>query len=122
MLSRSLKTIAIGGLGRGYSTSALWSPLLKVYKDTPAVGALLCSPREDIREIGERIVALVPGRTEEEKDEEKVGPGGRHDNDFEDFRAISNIPTPAEIMSKAKPYLLPSSAFEKEEDPAKRCA
>ncbi|ESK92391.1 nfx1-type zinc finger-containing protein 1 [Moniliophthora roreri MCA 2997] len=104
------------------STSSPWSSLLKVYKDTPAVEALLRSPRKDIREIGEKIIALVPGRTGEQEDEEKAGPGGRHDNDFEDFRTIFNMPTPAEVMSKAKPYLLPSSAFEKEEDPAKRCA
>lgn len=35
-------------------------------------------------------------------------PGGRHDNDFPDFRDISIVPTPDEIQSKEPPFLLPS--------------
>ncbi|KAI3595828.1 nfx1-type zinc finger-containing protein 1 [Moniliophthora roreri] len=102
------------------SLSSRWSPLLKVYKDTPAVEVLLRSPQQDVREVAEKIVVVAPKRNEEE-DGERTGPGGRHDNDFEDFRAISIFPTPAEIMSKAKSHLIPSSAFEKEEeDPIKR--
>ena len=33
------------------------------------------------------------------------GPGGRHDNDFADFRDISIYPTPDEFESKTKPFL-----------------
>ncbi|KAK0390083.1 hypothetical protein NLU13_3656 [Sarocladium strictum] len=33
------------------------------------------------------------------------GPGGRHDNDFENFREISIFPTPDELTSTLKPFL-----------------
>ncbi|VUC36636.1 unnamed protein product [Clonostachys rosea] len=36
---------------------------------------------------------------------EVYGPGGRHDNDFEDFHQISIYPTHDELLSKEKPYL-----------------
>ncbi|CAH0051204.1 unnamed protein product [Clonostachys solani] len=36
---------------------------------------------------------------------EVYGPGGRHDNDFQDFHKISIYPTHDELLSKEKPYL-----------------
>jgi len=33
------------------------------------------------------------------------GPGGRHDNDFADFRKINIVPTPDELLSKETPFL-----------------
>uniref|UniRef100_A0A8H7N5S2 AAA+ ATPase domain-containing protein n=1 Tax=Bionectria ochroleuca TaxID=29856 RepID=A0A8H7N5S2_BIOOC len=36
---------------------------------------------------------------------EVYGPGGRHDNDFQDFHDISIYPTHDELLSKEKPYL-----------------
>lgn len=39
-------------------------------------------------------------------------PGGRHDNDFADFREISILPTAAEIMSTERPFLCPSSVID----------
>uniref|UniRef100_D8QIN5 AAA+ ATPase domain-containing protein n=1 Tax=Schizophyllum commune (strain H4-8 / FGSC 9210) TaxID=578458 RepID=D8QIN5_SCHCM len=41
-------------------------------------------------------------------------PGGRHDNDFADFRQIAIMPTADEIRAIESPFLLPSTAFEKE--------
>lgn len=35
-------------------------------------------------------------------------PGGRHDNDFADFRDIAIVPTPDEVQCKDPPHLLPS--------------
>jgi len=43
------------------------------------------------------------------------GPGGRHDNDFEDFRAISILPTADEIASSEPAFLRPANVLE---DPA----
>lgn len=44
-----------------------------------------------------------------------AGPGGRHDNDYTDFRKISILPTSEEIECPAPPFLRPSSVLE---DPA----
>jgi hypothetical protein len=41
-----------------------------------------------------------------------VGPGGRHDNDFADFRMISILPTSGELSSTDPPFLRPSSVLE----------
>ncbi|KAK7051490.1 hypothetical protein VNI00_004464 [Paramarasmius palmivorus] len=104
------------------SLASSWSPLLKVYKDSPAVEALLRSSREDIRNIAEKIVEVAPrsAKAEEEEEDTKAGPGGRHDNDFEDFRAISVMPTPDELRCKKKPYFVPPSMLLEEKDPVKR--
>ncbi|KAF9517370.1 hypothetical protein BS47DRAFT_1371407 [Hydnum rufescens UP504] len=40
------------------------------------------------------------------------GPGGRHDNDFVDFRQISILPTAHEILCKRAPFLRPSGVME----------
>ena len=39
------------------------------------------------------------------------GPGGRHDNDFEDFRAISILPTANEIASTERAFLRPADVL-----------
>ncbi|EKG10223.1 CbxX/CfqX [Macrophomina phaseolina MS6] len=57
----------------------------------------------DIRALGHRIkhvlhtisVSLMPTAS---------GPGGRHDNDFADFREIAIYPTEDELISKEKPF------------------
>ncbi len=38
-----------------------------------------------------------------------IGPGGRHDNDFPDFREIAILPTTDELASTEAPFLRPSS-------------
>ena len=40
------------------------------------------------------------------------GPGGRHDNDFANFRNISILPTSGELSSTDPPFLRPSSVLE----------
>ena len=50
-----------------------------------------------------------------------IKPGGRHDNDFEDFRKIAIFPTTDEFLAKEQPFYLQSDAvFEME--PEKRAA
>jgi len=41
-----------------------------------------------------------------------ASPGGRHDNDFADFRQISILPTSEELLSTDPPFLRPSSVLE----------
>ncbi|KAF8957451.1 P-loop containing nucleoside triphosphate hydrolase protein [Flammula alnicola] len=49
-----------------------------------------------------------------------TGPGGRHNNDFADFRKISILPTGEELESTEHPFLRPSSVLEDPEtEPAR---
>lgn len=63
------------------------------------------SPSLRIRTVGYRIENVL--RTivvREVSSEESYRPGGRHDNDWEDYRKIAILPTPDEIISKTVPY------------------
>lgn len=51
-----------------------------------------------------------------------AGPGGRHDNDFADFRMISILPTSGELSSTDTPFLRPSSVLEDPETESNRVA
>ncbi|KDR65734.1 hypothetical protein GALMADRAFT_106825 [Galerina marginata CBS 339.88] len=83
---------------------------------TIILNTLLSSPNPKLQGFGTKInevlnTALpdtniaVPG----------AGPGGRHDNDFPDFRKISILPTGEELGSKDPPFLRTSNVLE---DPA----
>ncbi|KAG1844511.1 P-loop containing nucleoside triphosphate hydrolase protein [Suillus subalutaceus] len=48
------------------------------------------------------------------------GPGGRHDNDFDDFREISILPTADEILCQQPPFIRPSSVLEDPDGEATR--
>jgi hypothetical protein len=48
-------------------------------------------------------------------EDHEAGPGGRHDNDFPDFRQISIIPTADEIRSTQPAFIRPSVMFEDHE-------
>ena len=41
------------------------------------------------------------------------GPGGRHDNDHADVRAIDIVPTKLEILAEVEPYL-PANRYERD--------
>ncbi|KAJ3507974.1 hypothetical protein NLJ89_g6011 [Agrocybe chaxingu] len=85
------------------------------HQDTAQVLAkLLSSPSAPIRNLGQKLkhvlgtcmsasAAVAAGGP---------GPGGRHDNDFEDFRKISILPTADEIASSESPFLRQSDALE----------
>ena len=64
---------------------------------------LLESTSQDVRLRGRKIVHIIDNLTA--KHENPLdGPGGRHDNDFADIRAIEILPTSDELASK-DPYL-----------------
>jgi hypothetical protein len=67
------------------------------------------------RSIGQKIknVLLVTAVATTYQHEHK--PGGRHDNDFADFRQIAILPTADELMSTEKPfYRLASAVYEEQ--------
>jgi hypothetical protein len=57
------------------------------------------------RELGYKIQKVVQIRcSSEKKGDGPGGPGGRHDNDFADFRRIAIYPTTDEFLSSQQPY------------------
>jgi len=65
---------------------------------------LLQSTQLELRPIGQKIKHVINTLTNPEQYRGN-GPGGRHDNDFDDIRKIAIMPTPDEIASTEPPYL-----------------
>ncbi|OCL14801.1 putative AAA family ATPase [Glonium stellatum] len=71
-----------------------------------ARGGLLDSPNDDTRTVAYKIQNVVRSRASGGTVSDSIKPGGRHDNDFEDFREIAIFPTKDEFMAKDLPYYL----------------
>lgn len=66
--------------------------------------SLLDSPSLEIRSFGYKIQNILNTKSTSIPYLDDHKPGGRHDNDFEDFRKISILPTPDEIASTETPF------------------
>jgi len=84
--------------------------------DTQTIIDILLSPSspQAVRSIGHKVkhvldtcISLTSANAVLDQ-----GPGGRHDNDFEDFRAISILPTADEIASTEPAFLRPADVLE----------
>lgn len=67
-------------------------------------GSFLRSSSDSVRSWGYRIDNILKSLASGKQGVDSYGPGGRHDNDFADFRAISIMPTPDEISSTDLPF------------------
>ncbi|GAO16373.1 hypothetical protein UVI_02049720 [Ustilaginoidea virens] len=67
--------------------------------------ALLQSTLHPVRQVAYRIEKVLSLHSVAAVVNVDHGPGGRHDNDFSDFRAISLFPTADEIRCKEIPFL-----------------
>ncbi|KAI0020648.1 P-loop containing nucleoside triphosphate hydrolase protein [Xylariomycetidae sp. FL0641] len=56
----------------------------------------------------EKAIRLKTGDRQSSSSDSEYSPGGRHDNDFEDFRQIATYPTPDELLSTEKPFYRPA--------------
>ncbi|TQV95522.1 AAA family ATPase [Cordyceps javanica] len=73
------------------------------------------------REFGHRIQKVLQTRSSSNEVDDADGPGGRHDNDFADFRTISIYPSSDELSSTIPPFY--RQAIEvSQSDPAQRTA
>ncbi|TFB01018.1 NFX1-type zinc finger-containing protein 1 [Trichoderma ghanense] len=65
------------------------------------------SPSEEVRTFGYRIEKVLQLRKGSATASVRINysPGGRHDNDFDDFRQIAIFPTADEVSSKEQPFL-----------------
>ncbi|KAK5048890.1 hypothetical protein LTR84_005310 [Exophiala bonariae] len=66
--------------------------------------SLLESPSLEVRTLGYKVQNVLDIRSTDLSQFGDHKPGGRHDNDFEDFRKISILPTPDEIASTEQPF------------------
>ena len=84
-------------------------------------GGLLDSSSTETRSLAYKIQDAVRCRASGGTLLGTIKPGGRHDNDFEDFREIAIFPTTDEFLAKEQPFYLQSDAvFETE--PKERAA
>lgn len=85
------------------------------HPDTQAIlQMLLSSPFLPLRTVGQKVKHVLDTCMSLNAVNNTLGqgPGGRHDNDFEDFRQISILPTADEIASLEPSFLRPSSVLE----------
>jgi hypothetical protein len=90
-------------------------PYRPVAQDTTIVDSLAASQNNDIRVITHKIRDIVPAHSVGALATGRCGPGGRHDNDFDDFRKVVILPTADEITSKEQPFYRTSDELD---DPA----
>lgn len=75
----------------------------QVAEDICKTQRLTSSLSHETRTLGHRIKHILQSK-ESALATGDFGPGGRHDNDFVDFRQISIYPTKDELLSKEKPF------------------
>ncbi|KAG1880025.1 P-loop containing nucleoside triphosphate hydrolase protein [Suillus subluteus] len=81
---------------------------------------LLDSSQQTVKDIGYRIQHILSTFESGTPVDAVGGPGGRHDNDFDDFREISILPTADEILCQQPPFIRPSSVLEDPDGEATR--
>jgi hypothetical protein len=69
-------------------------------------GQLLQAKSHETRELAYKIQKVVDSKTGLALTDEMSSPGGRHDNDFADFRKIAVYPTADELLATQKPFYL----------------
>jgi hypothetical protein len=84
--------------------------------------AFLSSDSLDVRLLGNKIQHTLLTRTSPgHAIDSDFAPGGRHDNDFADFRKIAIIPTADEFACTTRPFYRPAAAID-EAEPEQRVA
>lgn len=79
--------------------------------------SFLDSPCLEVRSFGYKIQNILNTKSSNLPQLDDFKPGGRHDNDFADFRTISILPTPDEIASAEAPFYRKANAiYETEPD------
>jgi len=90
------------------------SPHLTLAKEVEPL--LLGSPHIDVRNLGQKIkhtISLLSSSSITIAQDDITGTaGGRHDNDFVEFRDIAILPTADELASHEKPFLRLSAALD----------
>jgi len=94
----------------------------QVAEDKATLHLLLNLSHPDGKTIGQRIQKVLSTSATVAHPEGGFSPGGRHDNDFVDFREIAILPTADEIANTDRPFFRPSSALDDPETLSVRTA
>lgn len=87
-----------------------------VAKDHNVMDVILSSSQPDTRKIGQRIKQLMSAFTPINAVIHRIadGPGGRHSNDFANFKEIEILPPADEIASKKRSFMRTSNEIDQE--------
>ena len=80
-------------------------PYLAIAEEKAIQALFLDSPSFDVRTMGQKIKHVISSLNTPELDPDERGPGGRHDNDFAEFRDVAVHPTADEIRSAEPAFL-----------------
>ena len=95
---------------------------IEIAQDSDITNILANSPYLGTRNIYYEIKHVLDMRNAASSPDGQSPPGGRHDNDFADFRDVAILPTADEIMSTKPPFLRPSAALDDPETEVNRTA
>jgi hypothetical protein len=93
--------------------SKIVSPHLTLAKEVEPL--LLGSPHIDVRNLGQKIkhtISVSSSSSSMTIAQDDITPGGRHDNDFVEFRDIAILPSADELASTEAPFLRLSAALD----------
>lgn len=93
-------------------------PYLEVASTGSVLKALTESSDHETRSLGYKIKHVVETCKTATSGDDDIHPGGRHDNDFADFRKISILPTADEVASPEAPFLRRSDPSHTPSEPA----
>lgn len=88
------------------------APYRAIAEDKFTSSLLLNIADPEGKNLGQTIQRIVTTSAAVAQPSSGFSPGGRHDNDFVDFRDISILPTAEEIRFTGQPFLRPSSALD----------
>lgn len=83
-----------------------------VAQDTSIQNLFLESSVFELRILGQKFKHILSTYQTPGSEDPDFGPGGRHDNDFVDFREVAIHPTADELLSEEEPFLRLADAIE----------
>jgi hypothetical protein len=92
------------------------------FADPTMLNMLLTSSQLDTRTFGSKIKHIIAACGPGAAVDSEFGPGGRHDNDFVNFREITILPTADEIVCIEPAFIRPSAQLEDPETEDTRMA
>ncbi|KAK7937255.1 ATPase [Apiospora aurea] len=101
------------------STDDAVTTFLPDIKAVMARGKLQKSDSHEVRAMAYKIQKVINLKTVPTASDSSYSPGGRHDNDFADYRSISLWPTTDEFLASAKPFLRRARDVDGAEPPAR---
>ncbi|KAJ7707708.1 P-loop containing nucleoside triphosphate hydrolase protein [Mycena rosella] len=94
------------------------NPYLELASSSSMLSALTESSDAETRFLGHKIKHIVETCATAVSGDRDIQPGGRHDNDFADFRKVSILPTADEVACPEAPFLRRSDPTHSPLEPA----